>query len=82
MEVPVFELVGAVVVAGVVQAIKQAIDLPSKFAPLLSIAIGVLAGLVWASTGDATATVGGISGLIAGLTASGLYSGQKAVRGQ
>lgn len=81
MEVPAFQLVGAVLVGGIIQAIKQA-GLESRFAPIASLAVGVCLGLLWSTfvVEGVTSGVGGAAGLIAGLTASGLYSGQKALR--
>jgi hypothetical protein len=68
-------VIGIVPVAlGLVAAVKQ-IGLPSRFAPLASIAIGI--GLV-ALTGQAwQADVA--QGIIIGLAASGLWSGSKAL---
>jgi hypothetical protein len=61
------------VILGLVQVVKQ-VGLPSRFAPLASIAIGI--GLV-ALTGVAWQAFV-VQGIIAGLAASGLWSGSKA----
>lgn len=61
------------IVVGLVSVVKG-IGLPSKYAPVLSIAFGI--GLV-ALTGVAWQAFV-IQGIIAGLAASGLYSGAKA----
>lgn len=62
------------VVIGLVQIVKN-IGLPSRFAPLTSIALGIgalmLDGVVW------QAAV--VQGIIVGLVASGLFSGSKAL---
>lgn len=64
------------IVLGVVQAAKSA-GLPSRYAALVSIALGVLGAY----------TLGGFSnlnlvqGIIAGLSAAGLWSGTKATFG-
>lgn len=70
----------AIVVVPIIVALTQAIKLtgyvPDHFAPLVSIAIGVLIG--WLSNHnhpDLTATI--LSGAVYGLMASGLYSGVK-----
>lgn len=62
------------VITGVVQAIKTA-GLPSRFAPLASICLGVLAcvGLL-----QQEIAIEILQGVVVGLAASGLYSGAKA----
>lgn len=66
---------GAVpIVLGLVQGFKG-LGLPSKFAFLVSIALGI--GLVALTGATLPATV--IGGLLVGLSASGLYSGVKSV---
>ena len=61
------------VILGLVRVVKQ-VGLPSRFVPLASIAIGI--GLV-ALTGVAWQAFV-VQGIIAGLAASGLWSGSKA----
>ena len=56
------------VVLGLVEAGKRA-GLPSRFAPLLSIALGVVAGLI--TNNDAVQGV--VTGIYYGLAASGIY---------
>lgn len=62
------------VVVGLV-SIAKGVGIPSKYAPVASLAIGIalvaLTGVAW------QAFV--VQGIIAGLAASGLYSGTKAV---
>lgn len=65
------------VVIGLVEAVKFA-SMPSKFAPLVSLALGVLGALVVPHVGM-TAGMAAIGGLVVGLSASGLYAGTKAV---
>lgn len=60
------------VILGLVQVAKQ-VGLPSKFAPLVSIALGV--GLVALTGASWQADI--VQGIIAGLAASGLWSGSK-----
>lgn len=55
--------------------IAKTLGLPSKFAPVMSLAFGV--GILALLRQDLATTI--ISGLIAGLTASGLWSGVKSV---
>jgi len=75
----------AAIVIALVQALKMA-GLPSRYAALVSVAVGVLyACLVhWANLAEATPGVGSWGNAVAvgislGLGASGLYSGTKAV---
>ncbi len=71
-----FDLTIAIpVIVGIVSAAKTA-GLRSKYAPLLSIGIGVGALYLF---GDGTTVSRLFEGLIAGLSASGLYSSAKAV---
>lgn len=63
------------VVVGVVAAIRQATDLPARFLPLLSLAAGMATGMLF---GGVTTTALA-EGVVIGLSASGLYSGAKAV---
>ncbi|QGH73302.1 MAG: putative holin [Siphoviridae sp. cttb18] len=62
------------VVIGLVQVAKM-IGLPTKFAPLLSVGLGVL-GAIGLSFFEVNTTIV-VYGLIVGLMASGLYSGVK-----
>jgi hypothetical protein len=82
-------LVGGVtavpLIIGLVAAIRQ-VGLPDRFAPLVSIALGVLMGITGAYlTGPMTPqslVTGVIVGLGLGLAASGAYSGTKATLGK
>jgi len=61
------------IIVGLVSAIKI-VGLDSRFAPILALALGVLgASVLVGFSGSAV-----LGGIIAGLTASGLYSGTKA----
>lgn len=66
-------LIAAVV--GITEAAKRS-GMPSKWAPLLSIALGVGASLAF-NEGDMAKLV--VDGIILGLSSAGLYSGTKAV---
>jgi len=63
------------IILALVQAIKM-IGLPNKFAPLVSIAVGILIAFLFReATNDFSYIV--FSGILYGLSASGLYSGVK-----
>lgn len=79
-QAPAFSLIAAAIIVGLMQAVKTA-GLPSRWAPLASIALGELLALAYVMAGEMDWLGGLVLGLVAGLTASGLYSGQKAVRG-
>lgn len=63
------ELLSVPVIIGLVEALKQS-GMDSRFAPIVAIVIGLGVGLV---AGDI------ITGLLLGLSASGVYSGAKAI---
>lgn len=63
------------VIMALVEGTKQ-IGLPGKFAPVASIVYGI--GLATLLLGWAVPTVVVVQGIMAGLLASGLYSGGKA----
>lgn len=63
---------------GVVVEFIKRVGLPNKYAALLSVAIGMV--LMWALTyGDASLLESLAAGFLAGATASGVYSGSKAI---
>lgn len=65
-------------VVALVAAVRQAVDLPTRLLPLWSITLGVLLSLLASGFSNTSA----LEGVIVGLSASGLYSGGKAlVRG-
>ena len=66
------------IVVGLVEAIKRATNLDSRFTPLVSIIFGVS---IMSAVGVDTVTMNIFEGVIVGLTASGLYSGTKATLG-
>lgn len=77
MEISVQFLVLVPVVLGVVQVIKKT-GLSTRWSPLLSLVLGVVGALAIAKGYSADAV---IQGLIAGLSAAGLWSGTKATLG-
>ena len=77
-------LTGAVAVVPIIIAVVQAIKMISpridnRFAPILSIAVGiVVAFLLKHNTADLTSVI--LEGVLYGLSASGLYSGLQTMR--
>lgn len=63
------------VIIGLVEAAKWS-GLPKRFAPGLSLVLGVVGGIVYIFPGDVA--MGVLIGLVMGLSASGMYSGTKA----
>lgn len=59
------------VVIGIVQALK-ALRIPDRFAPAVTLAVGIGASVVWFE-GPWRATT--LTGVVVGLSAAGLYSG-------
>jgi hypothetical protein len=69
-------LVVVPIIIAVVQAIKLTGWVPDKFAPIVSIAIGIIIGFI-ANHNLADISANLLSGVMYGLMASGLYSGVK-----
>jgi len=69
-----FSIVVAVIV-GLVEAVKRATNLDTRFAPIVSVVLGLLIVGLFGVEG---VTSNLLDGIIAGLTASGLYSGTRA----
>jgi hypothetical protein len=63
-------------VMGLSEVVKR-MGLNAKFIPLVDLALGLAAGIVFLSPGDLK--IGIVQGLFIGLSASGLYSGVKNV---
>ena len=59
-------------VIGLVKLFQQQ-GLPSKYAPLASLIIGILAGVTVAITSNQTVLYGIVLGIVFGLSASGIY---------
>lgn len=74
-EVTIQAMAGAIAL-GLTQVITQATKLPTRYAALCSLLIATVVVVALSDKRGATAVV---SGLIAGLSASGLYSGGKAM---
>lgn len=63
-------------IMGIIEAAKRS-GMPSKWAPLLSIALGLGGSFAFGGDGELPTTI--LEGIILGLSAAGLYSGTKAV---
>lgn len=74
MDVSVQFLILVPVVVGIVQAVKT-FGMASKYAPLLSVLLGVAGAMTLIGGFDGPSA---LQGFIAGLTAAGLWSGAKA----
>lgn len=58
---------------GLTEVAKQALNLPTRFAPLTSVVLGILTAALFTGSFALSATY--VTGIIAGLSACGLYSG-------
>jgi hypothetical protein len=67
-----FQLIIIPIILGVVEVVKRA-GLPARFAPLVSLILGLFFGIFYIDSWKE----GVIFGLVAGLSATGLYSGSK-----
>lgn len=78
------ELIGGVsavvVIVGIIEIVKTVFGLDSKLAPVLAIALGLVASFGWTYYSDTAAYEAVIVGLTVGLSAVGLYSGTKNVK--
>ena len=70
------EAVIIAIIVGLVELFKQA-GLPKKASPLVALAFGIAGGVIYLFPGDIKAGI--FMGLVMGLSASGLYSGGKAL---
>lgn len=66
------ELTAIPVIIGLVQMFKES-GFPSRYCPLLALFLGIGAGLIIGGL----SVQSGVSGMILGLAASGVYRGQK-----
>ena len=67
------------VIVGIVEVLKR-IGLKDRFAPITSIIIGIVLGILYGNEGDIKKGV--LQGVYFGLAATGLYSGTKNVVGE
>lgn len=73
----ILQLVMIPAVNGLVEVAKKT-GLPNRFAPLLAVALGIMAGIGLRDPNASTA-VGIIEGVVIGLSAVGMYSGTRNV---
>lgn len=73
MDLSVYGITLTAIVVGLVEALKK-VGLPTKWCPLVSIILGVLAGAFYSGT---AIKEGILMGFAIGLSACGLYSGVK-----
>jgi hypothetical protein len=67
------------IIVGLVEVAKRTLRLPTRFAPLLALGLGVVSGFLMHSRDPGRAL---LEGLIIGLESAGLYSGGKALAGK
>lgn len=72
--------IAVIIIVGVTEAVKRTGRLTSQWSAVFAIVLGVV--IMTFSGGDATWTDKILEGIVAGLTAAGLYSGTKAVSGK
>ncbi|WP_163580106.1 hypothetical protein [Gracilibacillus saliphilus] len=65
------------IITGLVQLLKN-VGLPNKFSPLFALAFGILAGVFYISPNDLAEGI--LLGIVASLSASGLYNQAKVLR--
>ena len=73
------------VIVGLVEVIKGLVpkaytDLANRLSPVVAIGFGIAAGYVYIAPGDIRMAI--LSGMVMGLSASGLYSGTKSLAGK
>lgn len=73
MDITVYSVTLTAVVIGLIEVFKQC-GLPEKWCPIVSVILGMLAGVIYASS---SLEEGILVGIAIGLSACGLYSGVK-----
>ena len=66
-------IVAVPIIIGIIEVLKRA-GLPDKYAPITALVLGV----AWSFAIGGTSVTSVFDGIVAGLSASGLYSGYKA----
>ena len=81
MDVSIYLLYGVPVVGLVMALVRLAreVGLPTKFAPALSLVLGVIGGIAIAYEGGMPYVQGAVIGLVIGAAASGFYDNAKFV---
>ncbi|ADD02629.1 hypothetical protein TthWC1_1571 [Thermoanaerobacter thermohydrosulfuricus WC1] len=64
------------IIIGITELAKQ-VGLPKKYAGFFSVVVGIIGGIAISFFGDSEVAKNIVSGLVAGLTAVGLWSGTK-----
>ncbi|MDG5470540.1 holin [Jeotgalibacillus sp. ET6] len=72
-EVLMFASILSPVILGLIEVVKRLVRIPKKYIPLLSLAVGLLIGLLSASLTELDLTLRLWAGGIAGLSATGLF---------
>ena len=75
MDINVYDVALVPITLGVTEVVKG-IGLPSRYAPLVSLGVGIVLGV---ATTPENRLKGILTGMAVGLSASGLYSGTKAL---
>lgn len=79
VEYTAFDIALLPVIVALVGLVRS-LGLPAKLAPLVAVALGIVAGYVYVAPGDSAQAV--LVGITLGLAASGLYSsGKNALEG-
>ena len=76
MEFTVYDIAVPAVIIGLVELLKR-LGFPQKFAPVVAVVLGVVAGFVYLAPGDPKKAF--LLGIALGLFCVGLYSGTKNV---
>jgi hypothetical protein len=76
MDKTIFEVALVPVIIGISEAAKR-VGFPTKYIPVLNLALGIVAGFVYVAPGNPQEAA--LVGIALGLSASGLYSGAKNV---
>lgn len=85
MDFKVGDIVLLPIIVGLVEVVKRVVpeaykDSVTRVAPVISLGLGVVAGFVYIAPQDPGMAV--LSGIVMGLSASGLYSGSKSIVGK
>ena len=77
MDMEIYGILIVPLILGLVEVAKR-VGLPDKWSPILSVVLGLLAGVLLLSPEDIRRGV--VVGLALGLSATGLYSGTKNIK--
>lgn len=68
-------------ITSVVQVLKASLNIAKRFVPIVSVAVGILFGLLLQPLTDYSLYIMAVAGLIGGLAASGTFDLTKVVKG-